>query len=74
MMHVTRRSPITGQWHTMELPLTNAELLRWGEGEALAEALPAQLSEAQRLFLATGIPADEWQRYVVGPDPVGGEG
>lgn len=58
-MQVTKRSPLTGEVHTMELPVTQEELDRHAAGEFSQDVWP-ELTDDQREFLISGITAEEW--------------
>lgn len=57
-MTVSRRSPLSGAMQTMEINITNRQLLVWGTGAPLALVAP-QLNAAERRFLETGITPEE---------------
>ncbi len=58
-MLIERTSMISGETNSMELPITNAQLDRWTNGELIQNVFP-DLSEDQREFLMTGITPEEW--------------
>ena len=58
-MLIKRTSMISGETNSMELPITNAQLDRWTNGELIQNVFP-DLSEDQREFLMTGITPEEW--------------
>jgi hypothetical protein len=49
----------TGKCHTMDLPITEAELNRWRGGELIQNVWPT-LSPSNREFIKTGVTAEEW--------------
>lgn len=62
--NLTRRSPLSGKDHTIELPIDEVE---FNDGQALRQrgaliqhAFP-QLSDEQREFIMTGITPEEWK-------------
>lgn len=65
-MKITKVSRATGIEHTMDLPITQAELDRcWSEnpnrqGEHVQDVFP-YLSPDQREFLISGTTAQEWE-------------
>ena len=59
-MKITRTSRLTGNTSVMELPITQAQLDAWVDGELIQNAMP-QLDADQREFVMTGITPDEWQ-------------
>lgn len=59
-MLITRISPISGQSHTEDLPITAEQLDRWHEGQLIQEAM-GNLTAEQREFVMTGITDQEWQ-------------
>ena len=58
-MKITKRSPLTGKEHTMDLPITQEQLDRWEAGELVQQVFD-DLSDSQREFLISGIYEDEW--------------
>ena len=58
-MIVTRISAFTGNTHTMNLPITQEQVLDYQQGTLLQDAFP-QLSPDEREFFKTGITAKEW--------------
>jgi len=58
-MLVTRKSAITGITRTLELPITEEQLILWQNGLVAQHAFP-QLNADQREFIITGITEEEW--------------
>ena len=58
-MMITKKSMFSGQAHTMDLPVTRAQLDRWQGGELIQDVFPF-LSRAEREFIVTGTTQDEW--------------
>ncbi len=58
-MKITRTSPFSGKEHTLDIPVTQAQLNNWGNGVLIQIAMP-NLTPDQREFLMTGITAEEW--------------
>ena len=58
-MTITRRSMFTGKIHSMELPITDDEILRWQHGELIQNVWP-NLSASDREFIKTGVTEEEW--------------
>lgn len=68
MVNVTKVSMLTGKPHTLEIPLTEQELVAGLEsGKLIQHAFP-QLSADQREFLITGITPEEWAEQIGGGD------
>tara|TARA_Y100000296_G_C5054574_1_gene196606 strand:+ start:266 stop:463 length:198 start_codon:yes stop_codon:yes gene_type:complete len=65
-MLLKRQSILTGQAHSMELPITIAQLNKWEGGGLIQEVFP-DLTPAQREFIMTGVTEHEWD------DAFGGE-
>ena len=59
-MHVVRKSQLTGVEHSMDLPVTEDQMLEYLGGALLQDAFP-QLNADQREFLHTGITPEEWK-------------
>ena len=60
MPKITRTSNLTGQVHTLDLDVTEAQIQAYQAGALLQEAFP-HLSAADREFILTGITAGEWE-------------
>lgn len=60
-MLITRRSPLTGKINSMELPVTNEQLLSWEEGGKLIQEAMPHLTADQREFLMTGYTPEDWE-------------
>jgi len=58
-MRVTRISPFSGQENTLDLDITDEQLMRWIEGELIQDVFP-HLTPGEREFLLTGITEEEW--------------
>ena len=62
-MLVTRVSRITGIQHTMDLPITEEQLIEFGRGRLIQDVM-YNLTPAQREFFMTGITDEEWKTYI----------
>ena len=63
-MKVTRKSLITGNESTLDLPITFDQWQRYWAREGLVQDIFPHLTPEQREFLMTGITPEEWQTYV----------
>lgn len=59
-MLITKTSGITGKEHTLEIPVTEEQIMRWRNGELIQNAMP-HLTADQREFLMTGATPYEWE-------------
>lgn len=59
-MIITRTSMFSGKVRTMDLPITEAQILSYQNGELIQKAFP-NLSAAEREFYKSGITDEEWQ-------------
>jgi hypothetical protein len=59
-MLITRTSSVTGQIHTMDLPVTWEQFDKWESGALIQEAFP-HLTAGEREFILTGITPEEWK-------------
>lgn len=59
-MKVTRTSTLSGDEHTLELPVTEEQLMRYEFGGILIQDCFPQLTGPEREFIKTGITPDEW--------------
>ena len=58
-MKVTRTSRLSGITRTMDLDITQEQLLEFANGSLIQDAFP-NLSAAEREFFMTGIVDSEW--------------
>lgn len=58
-MLVTRTSMFTGKVHTLDLPVTQAQLDVYKSGVFLQDAFP-HLPPEHREFIKTGVTPEEW--------------
>lgn len=68
-MKITRTSGFTGKTHTHELPVTQAQLDAWHNGELAQRAFP-NLSRDEREFIMTGVTPAEWDKVFKNVIPV----
>jgi len=62
-MQVTRTSRISGITRTIDLPITEDQLIDFGRGARVQDAL-WNLTPAQREFFMTGITEEEWEQFI----------
>ena len=62
-MQVTRKSMISGESNTMDLPVTEKMLERWRAGGLVQKVMP-HLSAEQREFLISGCMPEEWDEMM----------
>ena len=58
-MLITKKSAFTGIEHTLEIPVTQAQLDLWNSGVSIQNAMP-NISAEDREFIKTGVTAQEW--------------
>lgn len=58
-MLITRKSTLTGNVRTLEMPVTEAQLEAWKAGELIQKAMP-NLTADDREFILTGVTPEEW--------------
>lgn len=66
-MLITRISSITGIKRTIDLPVTEEQVIDYGRGRKIQDAM-FNLTPAQREFFLTGITEEEWEKYVESSD------
>lgn len=66
-MLITKTSMATGRARTLDLPVTQAQLEAWQNGELIQRAMP-NLSPDEREFLMTGITNEEWDELFLEPE------
>lgn len=59
-MLITRTSQATGVVRTMDLPVTDEQLITLATTNALVQDIFPDLTDSQREFIMTGITDDEW--------------
>lgn len=60
-MIITNKSKVSGKIRSMDLPVTEEQLNRYGSGRFTIQDCFPNLSPDQREFIKTGITADEWE-------------
>lgn len=68
VMQITRRSEVSGRDNTMDLPVTEQQLINWlgtkdSPGQLIQHVMP-HLSNEQREFLISGCTPEEWAKVV----------
>ena len=58
-MNITKVSTLTGEEHTLRLPVSQVQMERWEMGELAQDVFP-HLSASQREFIISGITEEEW--------------
>lgn len=58
---IRKQSALTQEWHTLDIPVTHAQLNAWKNGGLIQEVCP-NLSPDQRQFILSGVTADEWEK------------
>ena len=58
-MLITKKSAFTGIEHTLDIPVTQAQVDAWKSGVSIQTAMP-NLSADDREFIKTGVTAQEW--------------
>jgi len=62
LAEVTRPSPLTGEPHSMLLPVTKQQVLAYFQGSGLIQEVFSHLTQSQREFLQTGYTQEDWDR------------
>lgn len=63
-MLVEKKSILSGKWNSMELPVTEEQLMAHQSGELVQNVFP-NLTPGEREFIVSGITPEEWV-YVMG--------
>jgi hypothetical protein len=63
-MTVTRVSDFTGEIHSMDLPVTDDQLLLYQQGRVVIQRCFPNLTPEQRDFIKFGCTPEEWSKYV----------
>lgn len=59
-MLITRISVWSGKQHTLDIPVTAAQIQQWRDGTVIQVAMP-HLTAWEREFLITGMTQEEWK-------------
>ena len=59
-MIITRTSTITGVTHSIDLPVTEEQIMEYNRGTLLQNAFP-NLSAGDREFIKSGVTDSEWK-------------
>jgi hypothetical protein len=59
-MRIERVSPVTGKTNTMDLDITEGQLLAWKGGLVIQKAMP-HLTPDEREFLISGMTPEDWE-------------
>jgi hypothetical protein len=62
-MIISRKSPFSGKTNTMDIDVTQEQIIDWEAGELIQYGMP-NLTADEREFIMTGITADEWEAGV----------
>ena len=60
-MMITKKSPLTGKEHTMEIDVSETAIYAWKCGELIQVAMP-NLDSAEREFIKTGYTPSDWAK------------
>ena len=60
-MKITKISPLTGKQVTMDLPITEQQVMNWKHGLHAQDAFP-NLTPGQREFIISGTTEEEWDQ------------
>ena len=58
-MLITKKSIFSGEWNTMDIPVTQSQIDDWANGALIKDAMP-NVSVDDREFLMTGVTPEEW--------------
>lgn len=59
-MKVSQVSPVTGQYNSMDLPITLKQLAEFRGGQPLQKVMP-DLTDDEREFLISGCTPEDWK-------------
>lgn len=67
-MMITKKSPLTGNEHTMEIDITKTAIYAWECGELIQVAMP-DISSEEREFIKTGYTPSDWKKMFPAEEP-----
>lgn len=59
-MLIERKSPVSGEWHKMNLDITEDNYNQWKEGKIVIQKAFPNLTEDEREFLLSGMTKEDW--------------
>ena len=62
-MKITRRSPVTKEYRTMDIDVTDEQLQMWADGMLIQQAMP-HLTSSEREFIMTGCTDADWNEML----------
>ena len=62
-MIITKTSPMTGMINTMEVSVTEVQIMQWQRGMLIQDAMP-DLSVDEREFIMTGMTPADWEKML----------
>lgn len=62
-MIITKTSPMTGMINTMDVSVTEVQIMRWQRGMLIQDAMP-DLSVDEREFIMTGMTPADWEKML----------
>lgn len=62
-MFITKKSKLTGNVHTIDIPVTEEQIDQWMSGMGFIQDVMPNLTADHREFLMNGITPDEWERF-----------
>jgi hypothetical protein len=60
-MLIRKKSVLTDEWHTMDLPVAQADIDAWQNGGLIQNVFP-YLTSSERQFLMSGVTDAEWEK------------
>lgn len=67
LMRITRQSPITGEWNSRDLPISEEQFQAWCNGKLIQDAMP-HLSASDREFIISGATEKDWEIFENGDE------
>ena len=58
-MLITKKSMFSGEWNTIDIPVSQWQIDAWESGTLIQDAMP-NISADNREFLKTGVTPEEW--------------
>jgi hypothetical protein len=61
-MLITKTSILTGERNTMDIDITEEQLVLWLDGALIQNVMP-NLLPSEREFMITGVTPEEWEKF-----------
>ena len=68
-MIITKKSMFSGEWNTMDIPVTQSQIDDWESGTLIQDAMP-NISPEEREFIMSGTMPESWKKHIKKKKPI----